>query len=309
MVPSVRSPSSQLVDVVRVRDQVNNLAQALLPSRTPVFGAVSLPLPDVDGGAELAFIRAESWLYVHYFEVGRVSVRFLVRRNATGAARGLGHEHLDLVHALRTWSQHSIDPTSKHDAAIAEVCESWFERMCGTRLPRTNEHWMTLVHALLDDAYVFLTLLLDLLAAIEGDDDRDVICRQWEDRLKRDWPAHRHHELIAIAATDLGRGALDPVAFYDRHGHVIREGLRLLSEDCNFEEEARKLIERAMLTETAAVLPITGRDVMDVFDISPGPQVGHLLERARRMYEEQPCSREALLLRLRDVDDGPGHHV
>src|SRR6266498_4437139 len=110
-----RLPSARLLDLVRNREQVDGLARALLPSRSPVFGFVSLPIPDVDGAAELALIRTASWLYVHYFEVGRVGVRFLVRRNATPKVRGHGDEHLDVVHALRTWSQHNIDPTSAHD--------------------------------------------------------------------------------------------------------------------------------------------------------------------------------------------------
>jgi hypothetical protein len=155
----------------------------------------------------------------------------------------------------------------------------------------------------LSDAQAFLRLLLDVLGAIENDDDRDVICQQWEERLKRDWPANRYHEVIAMAAVDLGRTALDPVAFYNRHGHVIREGLQLLSEDCDFESEVRKLVERAILTESGTVLPITGRDIMDAFDINPGPRVGHLLEHARHIYQEQPSDREVLLQRLQKVVD------
>jgi hypothetical protein len=137
-----------------------------------------------------------------------------------------------------------------------------------------------------------------MLGDIEGDGDRDVICQQWEERLKRDWPANRYHEIIEMAAVDLGRGALDPVAIYNRHGHAIREGLQLLSEDSDFRSEARKLVERTILTESGTVLPVTGRDIMIAFDISPGPQVGHLLERARDLYKENPFDRETLLQNL-----------
>ncbi len=298
-----RLPSARLVDLVRSREQVDGLARALLPSRSPVFGAVSLPLPDVDGAAELAFIRTASWLYVHYFEVGRVGVRFLVRRNPRRAGHGQGDEHLDVVHALRTWSQHNLDPGSERDARVAETCSNWFEPRCGTRLPRTETHWRALLDALLDEAQVFLNRLLSLLAEIERDDDRDIICQQWEIRLERDWPAPRYYSLITVVAADLGRQALDPKAFYDRHGHTIREGLRLVSEDWDLETEARKLIERALLTETASLLPITGHDVMEFFAIVPGPRVGHLLECARRLYDEQPCDKEELLQRMTEGCD------
>jgi len=298
-------PSSRLVALVRGRDQIDGFARALLSSGSPVFGVVSLSLPDVDGTPELAFIRTVSWLYVHYFEAGRVGVRFLVRRNARIASQGHGDEHLDVVHALRTWSQHNINLAGEHNARIASTCEDWFANRCGTRLPRVDGHWTALLDALLGDAQAFFVRLLDSLDVIETDDNRDVICQQWEDRLRRDWPAHRYHELIATVSFDLGREALDSAAFYDRHGHTIRDGLRLLSEDCDLEAEARKLVERALLVELASVLPITGRDVMEYFGIGPGPDVGRLLECARRLHEDQPSEWEALLVRMKEECSEP----
>lgn len=298
---TVPNLSSRLVDVLRLREQLNTLGQALLPSRSPVFRAVSLATPDVEGAAELAFIRADSWLYSHYFEVGRVGVRFLIRRNATSASsRDQGHEHLDLVHALRTWSQHSIEPLSgHHDARIAEICETWFERNSSTRLPRSEAHWHMLLEALLTEAQDFFALLLELLTKIEGDSDRDVVCQQWEDRLNRDWPAHRYHNLIAVAASDLGRTSLDPVVFYQRYGQHIRDAISLLSDESNLETEARKQIELLLIRETLATLPITGTDVIETFQISPGPLVGQVLRCALRFYEAEPCDKDTLLHRIR----------
>lgn len=170
------SASSRLVDLVRLRDQINALAQALLPSRSPVFGSVSLPIPAVTATPELAFIRAAIWLYAHYFEAGRVGVRFLVRRIG-GTGPGYGDEHVDVVHALRTWSQHNIDPTSKHNVRILETCSWWFERGCGTRLPRTKEHWTRLLDMLLAEAQAFFVRLLEILGNLEHEENRDVICR------------------------------------------------------------------------------------------------------------------------------------
>jgi len=46
------------------------------------------------------------------------------------------------------------------------------------------------------------------------------------------------------------------------------------------------------------VLPITGADIMEAFGIPPGPRIGELLDRARRIYESKPCGREALLAEL-----------
>ena len=303
---SETTASSRLMDVVRRREQLDTFTQLLLPSASRLFGGVSLPLPDVDGGPELAFLRTASWLYVHYFEAGRVGVRFLVRRNVTASPPGHGDEHLNVVNALRTWTQHNIDFLSAHDARLTEVTTAWFEKGCGTRLPRTDSHWALLLQTLLVEAQAFLDRLLDLVTSIERDDDCAVICEQWEARLKRDWPAHRFHELISVVAADIGRAALDPVAFHNRHGGSYRDALRLLSEDCDIDVEARKLVERTLLAESDDVLPITGLEVMASFGIPPGPDVGRLLEVGRRLYREQPCTADVLLQRMADTRTGAG---
>lgn len=295
------APSARLLAIVRTREQLNELTAAILPNRSRLFADVSLEIPDVDGSPELAFIRTASWLYVHYFEAGRVGVKFLVRRSAIGNTSGLGDDHLDIVHALRTWSQHNLNPTSAHDIAIAEKVEQWFERTCGTRVPRTVEHWNSLLSSLLAEAEDFFRRLQVALATIEADEDRIIICGQWEDRLTRDWPAHRFHGLIARVGSDLGRDSLDAIAFFDRYSSVFRDGLRLASDDSDLEREARKLIERALLSEALMVMPITGDDVMSHFSVAPGPEVGRLLECARQLYERDPCDREALLRRMEEA--------
>lgn len=293
-----------LVEVVRLRDQVDQLAEALLPNRSRVFGDVSLPLPHLEGSSELAFIRTTTWLYVHYFEVGRVGVRFLVRRGDREPGSRHGDFHLDAVHALRTHLEHSLDPRSTSDVVIADACRSWFEANCGTRLPRTENNWRELCAALINEAGAFILRLRELLGEVEHDADSECILRQWEDRLERDWPAHRFHKLIATVAADIGREALDPLAFFSRHAARLSDDMRLLREDCDFEVEARKLVERAMLSETSNVLPITGHDVMGAFQIPPGLEVGRILGMARSLYEASPCGRAELLQRLTEKREG-----
>lgn len=293
-----RDTALGLVEFVRMRDQVDQLAEALLPSRSRVFGDVSLPLPSLEGSFELAFIRTTSWLYANYFEVGRVSVRFLVRSGGGESGSAYGDSHLNLVRALRTQQEHSLDPRSKSDRATAEACSAWFETTCGTRLPREESHWRDLCIALIEQARGFVVQLRDILGDIEKDPDRDLILRQWEDRLERDWPAHRYHDLIATVASDIGREAVDPVAFYNRHGSTFSAGMRLIREDCDLQVEARKLVERALLSETVSVLPLTGQDIMDAFEIPPGPEIGRLLGIARSVYEASPCGRDELLQRI-----------
>jgi len=47
------------------------------------------------------------------------------------------------------------------------------------------------------------------------------------------------------------------------------------------------------------VLPITGHDIINEFNVVPGPIVGQLLEKARNFYNTEPCSRDELLEKIR----------
>ena len=82
--------------------------------------------------------------------------------------------------------------------------------------------------------------------------------------------------------------------FYDKW---IQE-LATQTRNYDFEQEARKLIEQSLLTSTTPVLPITGGDIIDRFEIEPGPRVGDLLRMARQLYDAAPCSKDELLTRL-----------
>jgi hypothetical protein len=290
----------KLLEIERLRKQANDFATALLPSHRTVFVSVSLPLPDVSGSAELAFVRCGSWLYVLLFESGRVGIRYLVQLGGRNPSYTTGDPRLELVHALRTWSQHNINLESQHDVALMLVCTTWFESVCGTRVPRQEDHWRQLLTALLDAAHQFLEYLLELLGRIEVDPDLDLVIDRWEQRLNRDWPAYRFHSLITEAASDLGRDSLDSQRYFERHGHILRQELQILRDDCDLERELRRVIESMLLSEAIVRLPITGRDLLIAFDMKPGPEVGRLLGCARDLYRERPMEREELLQAVRD---------
>ena len=98
----------------------------------------------------------------------------------------------------------------------------------------------------------------------------------------------------------LGREALNTVGFRNRYVDKWRKHLELLDDEFDFEFEATRLIEKALLDEGGLVLPITGRDVIESLRIEPGPDVGLLLEEARRHFEENRCCRAELLAYLRE---------
>ena len=288
-----RSVEGAVLQVMQSVERIDEFSRAILPTRSEVFGKVSLRTPQLGTTPELAFVRATSWLYVLYYEAGRVTIKHLVQD------RPHLRMHWELVGSLRTWAQHNLDPTSSHDVKVAISCEEWFLLKCETRQPRNDEHWMKLCLSLLDGSAEFLRGILEVIGGIEAHPACASLVEEWERKLSRDWPAHRFHTLIESVATDCGWTALNSVRFYEQNSGQLLDRLRLLDDDCDLELEMRKAIEARLIAYMPKLLPITGQDIMAYFELGPGPEVGRLLAEAQRLYVDRgPCSADELLAQL-----------
>ncbi len=294
---STKPVDASVLEIVQAIERIDIFSRAILPSRSEVFGQVSLHPPQLGSTPELVFIRATSWLYVLNYEAGRVSVKHLVQD------RPPLRKHWELTRSLRTWAQHNLDPTSSHDIEVARSCEEWFFRECGTRQPRNDEHWMKLCLALLDASAEFFRGILDVIGEIEVHSACAGLVEEWERKLSRDWPVHRFHTLIESVATDCGWTALDPARFHRQNSSELLDHLRLLDDECDLELEMRRVIEARVMARFSEMLPVTGQDIMAHFQIGQGPEVGRLLNEARRLYEEiGPCSAHELLEQVETRD-------
>ena len=94
----------------------------------------------------------------------------------------------------------------------------------------------------------------------------------------------------------MGRDHLDFGSFTNRQHQKWMQQVELLSSDADIEVELRGLIEGTILSETIHILPINGHDIMEQLGIPPGKRVGDLLEIARKLYQENPCGREELVI-------------
>jgi hypothetical protein len=284
-------------------DEMNRVGADLVASPRGVFAPVSLEMPRFEP-PELGFLRSVSWLFVLYYESGKVGVGFLVDRlDSYGLdTDGRMSRHPSVVQHLRTSLQHNLDLSKPRDSGIQAASQAWLKRQCGTAVPGSEDQWASALFGLLQEALEFMGALSAVLRKIEQDESRDAICRDWQFRIRRYHPPHEFDELIARTAVDMGRDHVDAprlrMRFYDKW----TQELSLLDGEYNFNVEARRLVEGVLLTDVTPVLPITGADIMEVFGISPGPRVGELLDWARKIYESEPCTRDVLLERLRSTD-------
>lgn len=283
---------------VLARKAIND--KALEFAGIEVYSPVAMPRP-VARYPELDFLKALSWVYMHHIEAGGVSVRYLVRfldgYSLDGDRRG--RNHLDILVKLRTEMQHNLVNRSEGDKRTMLACRNWYFETCSTWAPSEDDHWTVCGVRLLEDANALISSLDSALRRLATDDESSGYRETWLKRVSRDHRPNEFDEVIEKVKIDLGRNELDGVAFRKRYFDRWKAQLELLVEDYRFEEEARRLVETSIITETTATPPITGADLMTEFHLAPGPEVGRLRRIAQEIYNAEPCPRGELMRRIR----------
>ncbi len=302
------TPESLMYEIIRVCEEIDRVASRLSDDNSSVFGELSLPMPKFTS-AELGFLRTVSWLYVLYFEVGKVNVDFLRSRlSAYGFDPGqILDAHVETVQRLRTFLQHNLDSTNPHSRQVKQDCEQWFRGKCKSPVPEDESHWRSCLIGVLQEATEFLKALRKCIRSIEQDDSREQILRDWSFRRSRYHPPHEFDNLIGEVAADMGRDNLDAERLRKRFYDKWVKALDLLKGTYDFRMEARKLIEHVLLSESAPILPLTGDQIMQEFGIPPGPEVGLLLKHASILYNADPCPADVLIERLRQQFPNTGN--
>lgn len=296
---SKTSNAEIMYSALALRGEINDISSKF-EGVGDVFESVSLNLPRLEP-AELGFIRVVSWLYVHYFESGKLGTEFLTAliQEYVVESSEFSKKHREIIQRLRTYCQHNLDPSQHHSKEIQRVCEDWFYSHCGTRTPRSDAHWEKLLDIICCEAVKYLECLRDVLRGVEADPACLQITEQWVLRVSRFHAPHKFDELISEVAADFGRAGIDAVKLRKRYYDRWRKEFEVKTDDCDFYVEARKLVEHVLLMEQLDVLPITGQDVMTFFEVPPGPRVKEILLIARQLYGSEPCSKEVLVERVR----------
>lgn len=296
---SMQDSESLMYQILRLKEEIDDVASRL-NEINGVFGATTLRITNFVP-SELGFLRTVSWLYAMYYEVGKVNVNFLTERFS---AYNLDSDeklakHLRIVQQLRTLLQHDLNPQESRNLVIQEACEQWLKNRCGTPIPGDDHQWKICLTSLLNETIDFFSVLRSCIRSIEQDESRNQILSEWDFRIKRYHPPHEFDNMISKVPADMGRENLDAVRLRKRFYTEWVKELELLQGNYDFEVEARKLIEHVLLYKTTPVLSITGHDIITEFNVMPGPEVGQLLEKARNLYNNEPCSRDELLEKLR----------
>ena len=248
---------------------------------------------------EASFLRLIAWSYALTFEVGRVSIPYLlkqpadndIRQREARCARGL-------VNDLRTWSFHNLGFHSDRSIRISSEVSLWFIRTCGSNPPQNNEDWQSCFESLCSEVSSILTHCRDALNLVLADqDNRSDVITVLNQRIDRNWPAYKFDTIVGDAVTRMGQ-TIDVVKFRSWRLSKWRRYLETIPVDDEPERLIVRLIERDLLEHSRAVLPIDSNDVMAALGLQPGQDVELAMSLAYRMFDSGISDPERLLTEL-----------
>lgn len=291
---TLENSNALMYEIVTIRDNINRLASNVKDIGY-IFDNISLEMPKLSH-PELGFIRIVSWLYVLYYEAGKINVDFISQRFE---AYNIDSDenlkiHFSNVHYLRTFLQHNLNSEHKHDSNIAEICKEWFKNNCGTWVPDSDPEWKKCLESILLNSIDFLKGLEGCLREIEKDDSYNQIVEQWVFKRKQYHPPHEFEKVIQLTANDMGRDDFDSKKMCNKYMGEWKNELQLLKSDYDFAYEVRRRVENVLLNDVSLI--ITGKDIIDR-GITPGSDVAAYLKRADLIYKnsENIYSKEELL--------------
>ena len=255
--------------------------------------------PPVGEDSEASFLRLVAWSYVLIFEVGRVTIPYLMKlptRNA--AVRKNSDRTRSLVRELRTWSFHNLGLTEARDLALSRRVHTWFQQTCGACPPESGEDWTACCQDLCGHVVELVGQCKSAMdVALSAEDGGVSVVDDLRRRIERVWPAYRFDEIIEDVGTRLGI-RVDSRKFRESRLARWRDYVDAIPEGDDLERHVVRLIERELLDYGVDVLPIDGRDVMEVLGLEPGREVGDVLREARELWRRDGGDRETLLGRL-----------
>ena len=281
-----------------VNDEFNSLRHlARMFVGENALGEISVRPPANDD--EASFLRLVSWSYALVFEVGRVTIPYLLRLPSSLTVMGADYDRsCEVVHDLRTWCSHNLGFEDERDMTTHRRVTLWFIDNCGVAPPSSSDDWTKCFESLCLEVCSILKhcrgAMSLMLTQEEGSND---IIDDLVHRLDRNWPASKFDEIVSDAAARIGE-SLDVCKFRRNKLERWRQFLDAVPEDDDPYHRIVRLIERDVLDHFESVLPIDGHDVMTCLGLAPGPKVREALTTARRLFKQGVRDRDELLDKL-----------
>ena len=252
---------------------------------------------------EAAFLRLAAWSYVLIYEAGRIVIRYLVKLAYREDREGQDvSQTIELVHALRTWSFHNVRGCSQRENQLIKTVEKFFTDICDSSFPIDDGSWLDCYSVLGERILDMLHYCIRGVSIMEDPLDGPSAVSGLKTRIERHWSAAKFEALVSDAAFRLGI-RVDFQRFTERRLREWQKFIELIPFGDDPKCTIISLIEKDLLAHNESVPPINGEDVMRVFGLDPGPLVGRILVRAKKLDAMGVRGREALIRELQNYVD------
>lgn len=250
---------------------------------------------------EAGFLRMVSWLYMLYYEAGRGNLDFLMDKFDIYEldTKMENREHYKVSRILRTTLQHNMDMENAKNTNYKKFSDQWFLQNIKKSFPLTRDDWHTCLQAIIREALSLLNDLSQAIKYISRDEFKTFIIDDWNRKSAKFYQPHEFDQVIQKVAQEFGIAYFDYLKFRKQNADSWLQELQNRTGEYDINIEARKLIERDIIKKP--VLPITGTDIMEAFDLPPGQRIREITQVALRIYGEKPCSKEDLLDQLHSI--------
>lgn len=255
--------------------------------------------PPIGNDDEASFLRLVGWAYALMYEA-RITTTYILRLPLGGAKSKEALHTREIVAELRTWLVHNLGFERDHDLAIRQRASQWCNQCCGSNTPTSKAEWAScfdkLCNLLVDSIEHCKAVFSQVSASAT---DRESFLRGLRSRLERTFEAHQFDAIIVEAAAMFGE-TVNVKAFREPRIATWKTFMDSVPEDADLLSEITRRIESELLAHVQSRLPLSGKDLIEVLGIEPGPAVKRALEQARLFYEAGTRDRTELLGRLRE---------
>lgn len=284
---------NKIENILKKISRINSLTSCLLGDNNVFFRKHHLDL-EKKKNFEQTFISSISWLYALYNETAGKNLDFIESKI------NKSYEHTELIHALRTYYQHALNPNSKSDRNHINFVEEFFYKVTGKkRYPKNEKEWQDCCDELYDEALEFLGAIVRSIQNIKNDEHRDLIVEDWKNHKQEILNYEEVKRIFKKVSKNLGLEYYDADYLCTSNYKSWMSQLKAFKSSTKEERKKAlfKIIENELLRNDH--LPIDGDDIMDTFNIDEGLEVKEKLDRARKLFDEDPCGKSELLKRLK----------
>lgn len=293
--------------IVDARDFIDDSLRSRSGGRAKAFEAITIEQPEV-APAIHAFYLSVSWLFVHYNDAGRETVRFLSERarNLSLDTAGDIVRHVKDVNVLRTVLQHNLDTSNREDSICRKSFDYWIGyrlgdlTIKGASLPHKESEWIQLTIALLDEAATSFERMVKATTAIFADEFSQDVVDLWVIRANRSLAAHVWDRIIVQEAANLGFEGVSPQAIRGKHISAWQNQLRQVAS-IDPKRDAERIVSLTLIENEDCFCPLGGGDIIRLLGVPKGPMVAELLREAKSMFKRGMRDTEQILLELRKV--------